>query len=140
MEDLFFFFFFLLGCYNDAHNSHCLFTLARVGFIFLGFGSSGAHIIVAPLEGCVPFLLLHALEVDTEDLVGVFFAASDERVVATSCSAVMLVMIPLKLLFTFSVLVALLMASSKVVSISSSSSVFDSSSIKIFSLPFAFGS
>ena len=85
------------------------------------------------------FLLLDALGIDAWDLMGVVLATTGVEVVV-GCSTVMLVMISLKLLFASSNLIALLIASSIDVSISSShfNSVF-SFSIKIFFLPLLLG-
>lgn len=112
-------------------------TLGRVSFVFLVSGSSSAHSAIAYLEGCAPFLLLDALGVGTRDFVRVCFVAAGEGVVVASCSTVILAMSSLRLLPASFVLAALLIASSKAASTSFSSSVSDSSSMKIqFSLAF----
>ncbi|KAH9687496.1 zf-LSD1 domain-containing protein [Citrus sinensis] len=72
------------------------------------------------------------------DLVGVFFVAVGEGVIAAGCSTVMLAIISLKLIFVSFAYVTLLMASSKAATMFSSSSGLDSSSIKIFFLPLFF--
>lgn len=74
-----------------------------------------------------------------EDFMGFFFTEAGGGVVVAAFSTVMLSMSSCKLLFCAAVHDVLLMASAIATSISSCSSVIDSSSIRIFSFPLLLG-
>lgn len=83
-------------------------NLDKIGFVWLDSGYSSVCDAPAPLEDCAPFLLLDALWAG----IGDFVIVAGKGVVTASCLAVMLAMNYLGLFFAYSVLVALLMASS----------------------------